>query len=145
MSIPAKFRRVIEAGDPAWSVDQPMTAKILFGPHLKATLQVMTVAAFEDKIARILAMPDNNPNKPMLRKLFMGFSEDLAIDKDGRVVMPLRFREKLGVVEGDLAFMGLGEFFQIWQAESFADDVDAPLDAWLQDQPADFDPMSLAV
>jgi MraZ protein len=113
MSIPAKFRRVIEAGDPAWTPDQPMTAKILYGKHLGESLQVLTVEAFDAKIARIMAMPDSDPNKNRLRKLFMGYSEDMTIDKDGRVVLALRLREKLGVVE------------------------------WLDEMGDDFDPMSL--
>ena len=33
MSIPAKFRRVIEEGDPEWSSGKPMTAKILYRVH----------------------------------------------------------------------------------------------------------------
>ncbi|MBU0782105.1 MAG: cell division/cell wall cluster transcriptional repressor MraZ [Alphaproteobacteria bacterium] len=143
MSIPAKFRRVIEAGDPAWTPDQPMTAKILYGKHLGESLQVLTVEAYDAKIGRIMAMPDSDPNKNKLRKLYMGYSEDLTIDKDGRVVLALRLREKLGVVEGELSFMGLGEYFQIWKLESFEADVDEPLDEWLDEMGEDFDPMSL--
>jgi len=88
-------------------------------------------------------MPDSDPNKNRLRKLFMGYSEDMTIDKDGRVVLALRLREKLGVVEGELCFMGLGEYFQIWKLESFEADVDEPLDEWLDEMGDDFDPMSL--
>jgi MraZ protein len=90
-----------------------------------------------------MAMPDSDPNKNKLRKLYMGYSEDLTIDKDGRVVLALRLREKLGVVEGELSFMGLGEYFQIWKLESFEADVDEPLDEWLDEMGEDFDPMSL--
>ena len=49
----------------------------------------------------------------------------------------------LGVVEGELSFMGLGEYFQIWKLESFEADVDEPLDEWLDEMGEDFDPMSL--
>lgn len=143
MSIPAKFRRVIEAGDPSWAPDQPMTAKILYGKHLGESLQVLTMDAFDAKIARIMAMPDSDPNKNKLRKLFMGFSEDMTIDKDGRVVLSLRLREKLGLVEGELSFMGLGEYFQVWKTENFTTEVDEPLDDWLDGMGDGFDPMSL--
>ena len=143
MSIPARLRRVIEAGDPEWGPDKPMTAKVLYGKHLGDSLQVMTVEEFRAKMGRILAMPDQDPNKNKLRQLFMGFSDDLTVDKDGRCIMPLRFREKMGVIEGELAFMGQGDFFQIWKAETFEDTIDEPLDAWLAEQGDDFDPMSL--
>nr|WP_083484234.1 hypothetical protein [Loktanella sp. 3ANDIMAR09] len=143
MSIPAKFRRVIEAGDPEWSPDKPMQAKILFGNHLGESLQIMTMTEFNAKMRRILDMPDSNPNKSKLRRLFMGYSDELTVDKDGRVVMPLAFRKKLGIVEGELKFMGQGDSFQIWKLENFEGEVDAPLDDWIEEQGADFDPMSL--
>ncbi|MBS1303829.1 cell division/cell wall cluster transcriptional repressor MraZ [Loktanella sp. SALINAS62] len=143
MSIPAKFRRVIEAGDPEWSPDKPMQAKILFGNHLGESLQIMTMNDFNIRMAKIIAMPDNNPNKSKLRRLMIGFSDELTIDKDGRVVMPLAFRKKMGVVEGELKFMGLGDFFQIWKLENFEASVNDDLDEWIAEQGDDFDPMSL--
>ena len=143
MSIPAKFRRVIEEGDPEWSSGKPMTAKILYGKHLGESLQIMTVLEFRAKMARILAMPDSDPNKKHVKRLYLGYSDELSIDKDGRVVLGQRYREKLGVDEGELSFMGHGDFIQVWKDESFEQAVDAPMDAWLADQGDDFDPMSL--
>ncbi|RYH02675.1 cell division/cell wall cluster transcriptional repressor MraZ [Salipiger sp. IMCC34102] len=143
MSIPAKFRRVIEEGDPAWSSGKPMQAKILYGKHLGESLQILTVNEFRAKMARILAMPDSDPNKQYIKRLFLGYSDELTIDKDGRVVLAQRYREKLGIVEGELSFMGLGDFIQVWKDENFEEAVDAPMDDWLEGRGDHFDPMSL--
>jgi len=53
MSIPADFRRVLEAGDPAWNPGQSPRMYLLYGDHLRNQLQGYTVAEFDAVIKEI--------------------------------------------------------------------------------------------
>ena len=143
MSIPADFRRVLEAGDADWTDGPPVRLYLLYGDHLKETLHVYTVAGFQEIADRITGMPLGDPNRTRLSRLILGQSIRMDVDKDGRVVMPIRQRQKLGLTEGEVYFSGVGDHFEIWKAETFSDTVGQSLSDWLADQPDDFDPLSL--
>ena len=143
MSVPADFRRVLEAGDPDWTTGLQAGLYLLYGDHLKETLHAYTVEEFRQTMADINAMPKGDPNKRALSHLIIGQSMRLDVDKDGRVVMPLKQREKLGIKEGELFFRGMGDHFEVWKAETFHATIGASLNDWLADKPDDFDPLSL--
>lgn len=143
MSVPADFRRVLESGDPAWTEGLNPALYLLYGDHLKEQLHVYTVAEFNVVAQRIKDMPLGDPNRRRLSRLVLGQSIRLDVDKDGRVVMPIRQRQKLGLTEGEVYFSGVGDHFEIWKAETYQASVGEDLNDWLSDQPDDFDPLSL--
>ena len=143
MSIPADFRRVLESGDPAWTEGLTPALYLLYGDHLKEQLHVYTVEEFNALAHRIKSMPLGDPNRTRLSRLFLGQSIRLDVDKDGRIVMPIRQRQKLGLTEGEVYFSGVGDHFEVWKAETFSASVGQNLTDWLADQPDDFDPLSL--
>ncbi len=143
MSIPADFRRVLEAGDPDWAPGLSPRMYLLYGDHLKNELHGYTVEEFSAVIAQINAMKRGSPNKKKLSHLYIGQSIKLDVDKDGRTVMPIKQREKLGVKDGELYFRGVGDHFEIWKSETFTEEVGANLTDWLDEQGEDFDPLSL--
>tara|TARA_E500000178_G_C17002859_1_gene746596 strand:- start:794 stop:1297 length:504 start_codon:yes stop_codon:yes gene_type:complete len=49
----------------------------------------------------------------------LGGAKELPIDGDGRIVLPGEFMEFAGI-EGEAAFVGLGQTFQIWSPDQFA-------------------------
>jgi len=143
MSVPADFRRVLEAGDPDWTPGLSPRMYLLYGDHLKNELHAYTVAEFTALTDQINAMPRGHPNKKRLSHLYIGQSIKLDVDKDGRTVMPIKQRQKLGVSEGELYFRGVGDHFEIWKAETFHEEVGAQMQDWLDEMPDDFDPLSL--
>ncbi|WP_291840616.1 cell division/cell wall cluster transcriptional repressor MraZ [Limimaricola sp.] len=143
MSIPADFRRVLERGDPDWTEGLSPKLMLLYGDHLRDTLHVYTVEEFGRIVASIYAMPASNPNKRRLSHLIIGQSIRLEVDKDGRVVLPIKQRQKLGMGEGELYVRGVGDHFEIWKAETFENSVGAGLQDWLDEQGEDFDPLGL--
>ncbi|MDG1375873.1 MAG: cell division/cell wall cluster transcriptional repressor MraZ [Yoonia sp.] len=143
MSIPADFRRVLEAQDPEWTEGLNPRMYLLYGEHLKKELHVYTVAEFGKLVDQINAMPKGSPAKKKLSHLYIGQSMKMEIDKDGRTVMPIRQREKLGLKDGELYFRGVGDHFEIWKAETFNETVAEDMTAWLDEMPEDFDPLSL--
>ena len=143
MSIPADFRRVLEAGDPDWAPGLSPRMYLLYGDHLKHQLHGYTVDEFDKVVAQINALPRGSANKKKLSRLIIGQSIKLEVDKDGRTVMPIKQREKLGLSDGELVFSGLGDHFEIWKAETFASVVADDMKDWLAEQEADFDPLIL--
>ena len=143
MSIPADFRRVLEAGDPDWTSGLSPRMYLLYGNHLKNQLHGYTVDEFNAVVAQINALKRGSPEKDKLSRLIIGQSIMLEVDKDGRTVMPIAQRKKLGLTDGELRFMGLGDHFEIWKAETYTQEVDDGLADWLDQQEDGFDPLIL--
>lgn len=143
MSIPADFRRVLEAGDPDWTEGLSPKLYLQFGDHLKDNLRVYSVEEFDRISAQIRAMPAGSKQRQMVSRLYLGQSMKLEIDRDGRIVMPIRQRRKLGLEQGEVLFMGLGDYFEIWKADTFETTVGQEVTDWLEEQPEGFDPLSL--
>ena len=143
MSVPADFRRVLEEGDPQWNPGQAVRCQIIYGDHLDERLQIYSVNEYEKIMARIEGMPDSDPNKDVVTHIMITQSEPLTLDKDGRTVLPMRHREKLGVREGDLSARGRLSHFELWKRESYGERVSAPVREFLADKGANFNPMSL--
>ena len=147
MSIPADFRRVLEAGDPDWTEGLSPSLYLLYGDHLRDNLQAWTVSAFAAVAESLKSQRPRSREeaeaKAMSTRLILGQSVRLEVDRDGRIVMPARQRAKLGLTEGDVVFSGAGEHFEIWAAATFEDKVGARMRAFLDAQGEGFDPMTL--
>lgn len=143
MSIPAGFRRVLEANDPDWAEGLPAKLYINYGAHLKQNLRIYSVKAMMKIDAQIQELDEGSELQILLNRLYLGQSEELSIDKDGRIVMPIRHREKLGMTEGEVTFMGLGNYFEVWKAETYSSAVTASLDALVERLAGGADPLSL--
>ncbi len=147
MSIPSDFRRVLEANDPAWTEGLNPSLYLLYGEHLKDRLEAYTVSAFDGIAEAIMAIrpttPEANQRKQMSQRLILGLSVRLEVDKDGRIVMPIRQRQKLGLTEGEVVFSGVGDHFEIWAAITYEEKVAAETRAFLEAQGENFDPMTL--
>jgi len=143
MSIPADFRRVLEAGDPDWTPGLQVGLYLVYGDHLKESLHVYTVAEHRNIMAGIEEMPRGDKKRKMLTHLMITQSEYMSVDKDGRVVLPMKRREKLGLSEGNLSFRGMVDHFEIWKDETYTSTVSDDVKDWLAEQPDDFDPLSL--
>ncbi|MGD7428545.1 division/cell wall cluster transcriptional repressor MraZ, partial [Ralstonia pseudosolanacearum] len=134
MSIPADFRRVLEQGDPEWNSERTPRMYLLYGEHLKNELHGYTVAEFGKCVDQINTLPRGSERKKILSRLIIGQSIRLDVDKDGRTVMSIKQRQKLGITDGELTFSGLGDHFEIWKAETFDAEVSETMTAYLADK-----------
>ena len=142
VSIPAPFRRVIEACDPDWTEGLRPNLVIVYGDHRRKYLECFTIEAIDDIDARIDAMPRGSIERKMLERLFHGQSLPTQVDEDGRIVLPQKLRGKIDL--GDEAFfIASGDRFLIWKPDTYVAEEASAADAWLEAQGADFDPMSL--
>ena len=137
VSIPAHFRRVLEDGDPAWSDGKAPEFVVVYGDHRRDYLECFTIDSANDVDARIDRLPRGSKKRRALEKLFNGQSMPMSVDETGRIVLPAKLRQKIGI-GGEAYFIAMGDTFQIWKPETF-ETGEGDVDAFLDDQPDGFD------
>ena len=142
VSIPAHFRRVLEAGDPSWSHDKAPEFVVVYGDHRRRYLECYTIEAIDEVDEKIAAKPRGSVERRMLERLFNGQSLPTSVDETGRIVLPAKLRNKIGL-EGEAFFIATGDTFQIWNPATYEEEELAKTEAWLEDFPEDFDPLTL--
>ncbi|MFD3191142.1 division/cell wall cluster transcriptional repressor MraZ [Sedimentitalea sp. HM32M-2] len=140
VSIPASFRRVLEAGDPNWKPGETPELVIVYGDHRRAYLECYTMQAIDDVDARIDALPRGSMQRKMLQRMFHGQSFPTNVDETGRLVLPAKLRNKIGL-QGEAFFIAAGDTFQIWNPATYETEELAKTEAWLDELPDDFDPL----
>lgn len=111
VSVPAPFRAVLERDGYAGG--------IYCYPSLDAPALDAGGERLAQKIDRLLAgLPDYSDERDELSVALYGDVQVLAIDGDGRIVLPEQLRIHAGI-DGQVTFVGLGEKFQIWEPGRF--------------------------
>ncbi len=142
VSIPALFRRVLEAGDPDHREGDNPNLVIVYGDHRRNYLECYTVEAIDEVDDQIAKMPRGSIERRMLERMFNGQSFPTSVDETGRLVLPAKLRQKIGL-EKEAFFIATGDTFQIWNPETYDEVEMAKTEAWLDEQPDDFDPLTL--
>lgn len=142
MSIPADFRRILEQGDPGFPENAAPRMVVLHGPHLKHSLHAYTIKGMAEIEADIQKLPRGSEKRKRAARLILGNSWETEVDRDGRIVLPQRLRQKIGL-EGEANFVAMGDYFEIWNAATYDAVEGAALDAFIDEMDDDFDPLSL--
>ena len=140
VSIPASFRRVLEAGDPNWKSGETPELVIVYGDHTRKYLECYTMEAIDEVDAKIDALPRGSMPRKMLQRMFHGQSFPTTVDETGRLVLPAKLRAKIGL-EGEAFFIAAGDTFQIWRPETYETEELAKTEEWLEELPEGFDPL----
>lgn len=141
VSIPASFRRVLEANDPEWKEGLNPEIVIVYGDHRRNFLECYTMQAIEEVDDKIAQLPRGSTPRKMLERLFHGHSHHTSVDETGRLVLPAKLRQKIGLA-GEALFIGAGDTFQIWLPDTYESEELSKTEAWLDDLPDDVDPLS---
>lgn len=118
VSVPAPFRAVLErdryGGGPDLSI------------YCYPSLDAEALDAGGERLAKRIdgllgGLPDYSDERDELSVALYGDVQILAIDQDGRIVLPEKLRAHLGLDSGaaEIAFVGLGEKFQLWEPGRF--------------------------
>ncbi len=118
VSIPAPFRAVLErdryAGSPS------------LGLYCYPSLDTPALDAGGERLARKIdgllgGLADYSDERDELAVALYGEAQFLAIDPDGRIVLPKELRAQIGLADGvaEVAFVGLGDKFQMWEPTRF--------------------------
>ena len=117
VSIPAPFRAVLERDGYAHG----SAGGIYCYPALEAPALDAGGERLAKKIDGLLAgLPDYSDERDELSVALYGDVQVLAIDGDGRISLPEGLRTHAGLTT-QVTFVGLGDKFQMWQPERFAE------------------------
>lgn len=141
VSIPALFRRVLEAGDPDFTEGLTPNLVIVYGGAKQKYLEVYTQEAIAEVDALIGRMPRGSKERRHMEHMFNGQSVPTSTDDTGRLVLSQKLRDKVGIVS-EAYFKAAGDTFQIWAPDAY-EEKNADMEAWLDEQGEDFDPLTL--
>ncbi|MFC4732970.1 division/cell wall cluster transcriptional repressor MraZ [Salipiger abyssi] len=122
VSIPASFRRVLEAGDPDWVEGLNPNFVIVYGDQRRKYLECYTIDEIEAVEDRISRMKRGSKKRRILERLFSTQSITTSVDETGRIVLPAKLREKIGL-SGEAQFASNVDTFQIWEPEAYEADL----------------------
>lgn len=142
VSIPALFRRVLEAGDPDWTDGLRPKLVIVYGDHRRKYLECYSIEAIQEVDEKIGHLPRGSVERRMLERMMHGQSHPTEVDEDGRIILPQKLREKIAL-DGEGFFIAAGDTFQIWKPETYEAEEISRTEAFLEDLPDDFDVLSL--
>ena len=140
VSIPASFRRVLEASDTNWTEGLSPELVIVYGDHRRNYLECYTIEAINEVDAKIDSLPRGSMERKMLQRLFHGQSFPTTVDETGRLVLPAKLRQKIDL-ENEAFFIAAGDTFQIWKTQTYEKEELSKTEAWLDELPDDFDPL----
>lgn len=118
VSIPAPFRRVLEAGDPDWTEGLRPELILVYGGQSQKYIEGFTVQAMEDMEDAIDAMPYGE-DRSAIEMNTLTKSLQMNIDDTGRIILNPMMVEKLGL-DGEAVFAGTLKTFQIWHPDDYA-------------------------
>ncbi len=141
MSIPSDFRAVLADGDPRCPENPNPRLVVLHGPHLKDCLHVYTIEAMEEIEEGIKRLPRGSAERKRAARFILGKSWETEVDKDGRIVLPQRLRQQIGL-DGLATMAAMGDYFEVWNETTYKE-VEAAEAAEMDEFDGDFDPLSL--
>lgn len=141
VSIPAKFRRVFESADPEWETGKRPQLVIVFGTRDWNYLQLFTIDAIDEIDDRIAELDRGSPRRNYLEHIYHGHSEETEIDGDGRLVLPQKLRDKIGLTDSAVFISG-GDNLKVWSPANYEEEERA-LEARVPELEPGADPLSL--
>jgi len=123
VSIPAAFRRVLEAGDPNYSATSRPRVAIVYGHDERDYLECFTINDMRRLERRIRRMPTGDKRRGFLAHNVITLSTEIEIDDEGRIVLPAPAREKIGMAAlkdgAEAVFAGTVDAFRIWHRDDW--------------------------
>jgi len=142
VAFPPAFRRVLESCDPDWKEGLRPQVVIVYGDHRRNYLQCFSIEAIDEVDDAIAKMPRGSTERRELEHLMTGQALPTDLDKDGRLVLPPKLLQKIGL-DDQAFFIASGDTFQIWKPSTYKSDKLAKSESWRNERPDDFDILSL--
>ncbi|MES2434257.1 MAG: division/cell wall cluster transcriptional repressor MraZ [Pseudomonadota bacterium] len=135
VSIPAAFRRILEAEDPS-SDDARPRVYMVYGGKSRTFVECYSKSGADALAAKIEAMELGSDDRDKAERDLISRSVMVEIEPDGRIVLPLKVRAKMGFsaddIAGEAAFAGYTNRFKLYRREvydaEFNDDDDDGVD-----------------
>ncbi|MBT8411276.1 MAG: cell division/cell wall cluster transcriptional repressor MraZ [Octadecabacter sp.] len=146
VSIPVKFRRVLQNCDAEYAPGGAPRLYIAYGDAKKPYLECLSGDAFDKIDALIQAQQPGSKLKKLLSYYYYTKCDATTVDDSGRLVLPQAAREKIGLDE-EIRFEGHGDEFHILSPSDKVTEEQS-IEALREEMgqgDAYFDPLSLAV
>ncbi|MEM9319203.1 MAG: cell division/cell wall cluster transcriptional repressor MraZ [Pseudomonadota bacterium] len=144
VSIPVKFRRVLQNSDNKMAPGGAPRLYIAYGNPRHAHVECLSGNAYDEVDAMIQSVQRGDPARTLLEHLYYAKCEETTVDDNGRFVLPAPAREKIGLSDEAL-FQGKGDKFHILHPNDGAaaeEGIEAMMAALEQGNDF-FDPLSL--
>ena len=92
---------------------------IVYGRPDWTWIELYTIEAIEEIDAQIDLMQRGSPERRLLESIMHGAAEEAEIDTDGRLVLPQKLREKIGL-EDSAFFIAAGDYLKLWKPDTYA-------------------------
>ncbi|WP_435258201.1 division/cell wall cluster transcriptional repressor MraZ [Thioclava sp. FR2] len=144
--IPAAFRRVLDAGDTRTPESPRTRMVIVYGGKHRAFCECYSFAEAEQLAAQVAQLPPGSKARLKAERDLITLSATTEVDDDGRIVLPPKVREKLGITpemlkDGiDSALAGATNRFTLWRRDVYEELF---LDAIDDEDDDDTDPLAL--
>ncbi len=136
VSIPAAFRRILEAEDPSSPEFPRPRVYMVYGGANRNFVECYSKAGADALAAKIDAMEWGAPERDRAERELISRSVMVEIEPDGRIVLPAKVRAKMGFSDtdagGEAAFAGYTNRFKLYRRDvydaEFAEDQDGGID-----------------
>lgn len=139
VSIPAAFRRILDAEDPVTEANPRSRIYMVYGGKSRRFVECYSRVGADALAAKIEAMELGSPERDRAERDLISRSVMVEVEPDGRIVLPPKVREKMGFLGDDLtaggeaAFAGFTNRFklyrrEVYEAELAMDDDDDGVD-----------------
>ena len=125
VSIPAAFRRILEAEDPVTEESPRPRVYMVYGGKHRRFVECYSRAGADALAARIEAMELGSPERDRAERDLISRSVMIEVEPDGRIVLPAKVREKMGFTGdslsggGEAAFAGFTNRFKLYRREVY--------------------------
>jgi MraZ protein len=107
LTVPARYREFLTAG-----------AYVTRG--FDGNLAVYPLAKFEEIAQKVNSTSVTDDNARLLKRLIFASADKVDMDGAGRILLADFLREAAGI-QGDVILAGVGDHFEIWAAERWAE------------------------
>ncbi|MDA9246101.1 division/cell wall cluster transcriptional repressor MraZ [Rhodobacteraceae bacterium] len=122
VSIPAQFRRVLEESDPDFENGINPSCVLVHSQKGKQCLEGYSISSINEVDDLVSNLPRYSREREILERMLNAQSSYAQIDDNGRMVLSQKLRELINV-SAEAVFVGMGDKFQIWEPNSYTDDM----------------------
>lgn len=107
VTIPSRFREEILGG-------------VVITRGLDHCLAIYPMEVWKEIAEKVNALPLTDPRGRALRRLFFADAVDVVPDRQGRILIPDRLREVIGLdATGEVIVVGLDRFIELWTPQQW--------------------------
>ena len=110
--------------DPDWTEGLPPRLILVYGGVTRDYIEGFTIEAMDEVDDKISKFPRGSAKRKAMERLYSAQSIETVVDDTGRIVLPAKLREKIGL-NGIARFVASGDTFEIWQPEAYEASVAA--------------------